>query len=210
MSERTYTAQLKGRQISLTDDQLSAFRQAYIGDSELGKRMSELIWFDMYVLDAEFGVSPHDILSAIRELEAGETQQRGIKPATQFKNPPLKGLWHKHFFSAHFLVGNILRGLGKNGLEKLVTKVMDPNKSPVITQEMINELVHRVTNEPLEMREAAKKLTGEWIVFLKRGRKNYYLCVNTHNAGDQVIYNRIMTHCVRDFPDLPAWLKAQQ
>ena len=75
---------------------------------------------------------------------------------------------------------------------------------------MINELVRRVTNEPLEMRDAAKKLTGEWIVFLKHGGKNYYLCVNTHNAGDQVIYDRIMTHCVRDFPDLPAWLKAQQ
>jgi hypothetical protein len=36
----------------------------------------------MYVLDAEFDVSPHDILSAFRELEAGETQQGGIKPAT--------------------------------------------------------------------------------------------------------------------------------
>ena len=210
MSERTCTAQLKGRQMSLTDDQLSAFRKAYIGDLELGKRMSELIWFYMYVLDAEFGVSPHDILSAIWELEAGETQQGGIKSATQFKNIPLKGLWHKHFFSAHFLAGNILRGLGENGLERLVNEVMDPNKSPVMTQEMINELVRRVTNEPLEMRDAAKKLTGEWIVFLKHGGKNYYLCVNTHNAGDQVIYDRIMTHCVRDFPDLPAWLKAQQ
>jgi hypothetical protein len=59
--------------------------------------------------------------------------------------------------------------------------------SELITQEMINELVHRVTNEPLEMRDAAKKLTGEWIVFLKQGGKNYYLCVNTHKAGDQVI-----------------------
>lgn len=210
MSGRTYTAQLKGRQIKLTDRQLSAFREAYIGNSELAKRMSELIWFDMYVLDAEFGVSPHDILSAIRELEAGETQKRGIKPATQFKKLPLKGLWHKHFFSAHFLVANIIRGLGRNGLEKLVNEVMDPKKSPVITQEMINELAHRVTREPVEMRDAAKKLTGEWIVFLKHGGRNYYLCINTHNAGDQFVYGRIMAHCVRDFPDLPAWLKAQQ
>ena len=85
MSERTCTAQLKGRQMSLTDDQLSAFRKAYIGDLELGKRMSELIWFYMYVLDAEFGVSPHDILSAIRKLKrvkhnrAGSSRQRSSR-----------------------------------------------------------------------------------------------------------------------------------
>lgn len=192
MSERTYTAQLGDRHIKLTDRQLSAFREAYIGNSELGKRMSELIWFDMYVLDAQFGVSPHDILGAIRGLEAGETQKRGIKLATQFKNLPLKGLWHKHFFSAHFVVGNIIRGLGKTGLEKLVNEVMDAKKSPVITPEMINELARRTANEPLEMRDAAKKLTGEWIVFLKHGGKNYYLCTTRVTSSSMIESWRIV------------------
>ncbi|MGB7835558.1 MAG: hypothetical protein WBL84_25470, partial [Xanthobacteraceae bacterium] len=59
----------------------------------------------------------------------------------------------------------------------------------------------------LEVRNASKKLTGEWIVFLKRAGKNYYLCCNTHVAGDQVIYDRIAEHCVRDFPELPVWLE---
>ena len=43
--------------------------------------MSELMWFDMYVLDKEFGVSPHDILNSVKDLEAGEVQSQGIKPA---------------------------------------------------------------------------------------------------------------------------------
>jgi hypothetical protein len=72
--------------------------------------MSELIWLDMYTLDAGFGVSPHDILSAIKDLENGEPET-GIKP--------LKGLWHKHYFSAHFVAKNILLGFGTAGLRKL-------------------------------------------------------------------------------------------
>jgi hypothetical protein len=209
MSDRTYAAKLKDREVKITSRDLAVFRDMHVGKSELATRMSELIWFDIYVLDAAFGVSSHDILSAIKDVEQGE-RPSGVKPATQFKNMPLKGLWHKHYFSAQFLMENIALGLGKNGLEKLVNQVLDPAKSLVITQEMINELARRVAHEPVETRDAQKKLTGEWIIYLRRDGKNYYLCCNTHNAGDQFIYDRIMEHCVREFPDLPAWLKAVQ
>jgi hypothetical protein len=206
MTERTYTVTLKDRIVKISNRDLTVFREMYVGDTELAGRMSELLWVDIYTLDAAFGVSPHDVLSAIRVLEQGEAAT-GTKPATPFKNLPLKGLWHKHYFSAHFVVQNILQGLGKSGLENLVNQAMDPAKSPTVTQEMINELAHRVANDPLEARDAAKKLTGEWVVYLPRSGKNYYLCCNTHKAGDQIIYDRIMDHCVRDFPDLEQWLK---
>jgi hypothetical protein len=102
------------------------------------------------------------------------------------------------------------RALGKSGLEKLVTEVFDPKKSSTITREMTRELAHRVTHEPLEQRNASKRLTGEWIIFIRHDGKNYYLCCNTHNAGDQFIYDRITQHCVRDFPDLLSWLTKAQ
>jgi hypothetical protein len=207
--ERTYTAKLKDRDVTLASGQLATFRDMYVGTSELATRMSELLWFDIYVLDSVFGVSTFDILSAIRDLEQGEPPS-GVKPATQFKHLPLKGLWHKHYFSAHFLAANIALGLGKHGVEKLVNEVMDSAKSPIVTQEMINEFTRRVAQEPVEVRDANKALTGEWIVFLRHEGKNYYLCCNTHGAGDQFIYDRIMEHCVRDFPDLPTWLIAEQ
>ena len=123
---------------------------------------------------------------------------------------PLKGLWHQHYFSARFLPKNIHLELGKTGVEKLVNEVVDPAKSTKITPEMIKELAHRVTHEPLETRSAREKLTGEWIIYLRYEGKNYYLCCNTHDAGDQFIYDRIMENCVRDFPNLPAWLKAER
>ena len=91
-----WTAQLQGHEIVATAEQLDAFRRTYI-TGELGSRIADLLIFDLYVLDFEFGVSPHDIFETIKNLEAGEPSS-GIKPATQFKHPPLQGLWHKHFF----------------------------------------------------------------------------------------------------------------
>jgi hypothetical protein len=101
-------------------------------------------------------------------------------------------------------------GLGKNGLEELVEDVMNPRRSPIITSEMTSELAHRLTHETMELRNANNKLTGEWIVFLPHGGKNYYLCCSTHSEGDQNIYDRIKEHCLRDFPDLIGWLSAKQ
>jgi hypothetical protein len=209
MSGRIWTAKMKGKDIKVTSERLAEWRSFYVSNSDLASRISELMWFDMYVLDAEFGVGPNDILSSVTDLEAGE-KSRGVKPATPFGKLPLKGLWHKHFFSAHFLVNNIVLGHGKDGLEKLINEVFDAAKSPIVTHEMIKEVAHRATHDPLEKRDAAGKLTGEWIIFIKHDGKNYYLCVNTHAAGDQFIYDRIAQHCVRDFPELPKWLKALQ
>jgi hypothetical protein len=99
-ASKTFTSHLQ-------NENRSNLLPVYTGTTELAARMSELIWFDIYVLDTAFGVSSHDILSAIRDLEEGEPST-GVKPATQFKNLPLKGLWHKHYFSAHFVAMNII------------------------------------------------------------------------------------------------------
>lgn len=209
MSERTYTVQLKDREVAVTSTQLATMRQMYVAD-DLNARMAELLWLDMYILDAVFGVSVHEVLKAIKDVENGDLASSGVKSATQFKHMPLKGLWHKHYFSAHFLVENMVLGLGKNGLEKLINEVMDPTKSPIVTKEMVEELAHRVTEDPVRNRHANKALTGEWVIYVRHGEKNYYLCCNTHDAGDQVIYERIVQNCVRDFPDLLTWLQKAQ
>jgi hypothetical protein len=204
MSSSNWSAQFSDGNIQVNSERLAEFRKLYVGDTEISDRISELILFDMYIMDQKFGVNPRSILKSIKDLEAEEYSQ-GIKPAAPFNKLPLKGLWHKHFFSAHFLASNILLGLGKTGLEKLVTNVIDPSKS---TPEMINEMADRVTHEPLESRRSLGKLTGEWIIFIKQEGKNYYLSINTHDAGDTFIYDRILEHCVRDFPQLLDWIES--
>lgn len=205
MSARIYTVSLKGSEVKVTDEQLSEFAAMYSVSDEIRSRISELLWLDLYIFDLEFGVSPDDVLREIKNLESGETDPQ-TKPASQFSRKPLKGLWHKHFFSAHFVPHNISNALKGGVLEKLVNEVLDPSKSPIITKEMISELSHRVVHESIEGRANDNKLTGEWIVFAKHNQKNYYLCCNTHNAGDQMIFDRIESHCPRDFPFLSALL----
>jgi hypothetical protein len=205
MSSRIYTVSLKGSEVKVADVQLSEFAAMYSVSDEIRSRISELLWLDLYIFDLEFGVSPDDVLREIKKLESGETDPQ-TKPASQFSRKPLKGLWHKHFFSAHFVPHNISNALKGGVLEKLVNEVLDPSKSPIITKEMISELSHRVVHEPIEGRANDNKLTGEWIIFAKHNQKNYYLCCNTHNAGDQMIFDRIESHCPRDFPFLPALL----
>lgn len=198
-----WTAYLDDKSISLTQEKLMSFKALYVS-GDLAARMADLLWFDLYVLDSEFGVSPHEIMREIKNLESGEPAI-GVKPATEFNRPPLKGLWHKHYFAAHFMLKNIRLGLGKNGLEDAINDVLDPNKVKIIEQNHIDEIIRKVLNDPLEKRYSDGKMTGEWIVFAKNKGINYYLCTGTHDWGDQGIYDRVMTNCVRNFPDLPNW-----
>lgn len=188
----------------VTSEKLTRFRDFFVYDDDLANRMSQLMWLDLYMINENMGVSPPEILESIKDVESGEAGGRGVKLATQFNKDPLRGFWHKHYFSAHSLVHNMILGLGKDGVAKIVREVMDTGE-PTVTKAMIEALAHRVTTEPVERRDAQKKLTGEWIIFAKHEGKNYYLCANTHGAGDDFIYNRISEHCIKDFPDVLSW-----
>jgi hypothetical protein len=101
---------------------------------------------------------------------------------------------------------NIAQGLGSAGAMKIVRDVMDPAKSPVVTTEMTKEVARRITRDPIVYKDSRKKLTGKWIIYIRHFDKNYYLCCGTHTEGD-LLYKKIMDHCLQDFPDLPLWLR---
>ena len=56
------------------------------------------------------------------------------------------------------------------------------------------------------------KLTGDWIIYVKRGGMNYYLCITPHFSSDQAqvqcqaLYDRIIEHASKDFPDIKQWI----
>ena len=195
---RTYTVYLKDKQVKVTSEQMSEFADYCGFKDDLRLRISELILLDSFVYVTEFGVDPSNIIEEIKNLENVDGNAE-TKPATAFNRPPLRGLWHKHFFCHHFLMHNITNALKGGKLKALINDVMESSKSSLVTPEMISELAHRVTHEPVEDRAKNKKLTGEWIVFAKHNGKNYYLCLSTHDAGDQQIADRIRENCVREF-----------
>lgn len=195
---RKYTVFLKGREEKVTNEELSNYADLIGINNSYRSRISELLILDIYIYDKEFGVNPRDIIEEIDNLENGDHNTQ-TKPASAFRKLPLAGLWHKHYFSAEFLVPNMQNALKGGKLKSLIEEVMDPSKSSVITPEMISEFAHRVTHEPVEDRTNANKLTGEWIIFAKENGENYYLCLNTHEAGDQTIADRIKDNCVREY-----------
>lgn len=202
MFTQNYTIPMKGFEIKVTGEQLSAFAAMYRLSENIQSRISKLLLVDLYIYSQAFNIDPNEVLCEIRDLESGRSDT-GTSPARQYLRKPLKGLWHKHFFSARFVAQNLYNAVFKSGgFKKAVKKVQASNKSPIITEKMIKEFLDEITLGALEEREKHNKLTGEWIIFAKHDQKNYYLCLNTHNAGDQEIFERINLYCLRDFPFL--------
>jgi len=204
----TYNIRFPEREFVLTDVELDEFKKMIGIDWKIKGTYSKAFLLDLYCHNELYGINPEEVIEAILEEESGESKI-GIKPATQFKRFPLKGLWHKHYYSARFIAHNIQSQLAKNGLEKIIREIFDPEKNQIATKEMIEELSHRVVNETLDERRDKQKMTGEWLVFAKYEGENYYLCMGTHQNEDQQIRNKIEIMCVREFPFLSDVLVTQ-
>ncbi|MGI4849185.1 MAG: hypothetical protein ACRYGK_13745 [Janthinobacterium lividum] len=190
--------------ITVNSMQLQQLAKDYLYGSPVQNRISEYLLLEIFLYNVALDIDPSEIFTAISNLENGIIS--GVKPATQFKNLPLMGLWHQHFFSSKFIINNIRLGLGKNGTGRLVNEIFTRGGSPIVTREMINELSHRLVHDSLESRISDNKITGEWIVFIKHSNVNYYLSLGLHQEIDQIIYDKIIYNCKRDFPDIEEWI----
>jgi hypothetical protein len=198
---RTYTVFLKDRKEVINSVKLAEFKDLYIGNRDFGSRISELFVLDLYIHELEFGIFHLDITDEIRRLETG-SDNSFTKPPTQFRREPLKGLWHKHYFAANFVVQNLENSWGKSGLNGVLEEVINALPSGATGKDFASTLVHGYFEKSLEARSENKKVTGEWIVYAKYQGENYYLCMGSHNADDQSIYNRMVDNCLREFPFL--------
>lgn len=189
------------RQVTHLD--LKEFAELYGLDRIAKDRYSSLFVLNLMLLEQINGIDPAQVIEEIRALEGGRASLQ-TKVESQFKGKHLKGLWHKHFMPAlpSVMAHNIMNHLGKNGTRRIVEEVLNPEKGPVVTKEMLDELSHRIVIESMEVRASQEKLTGEWIVFAKENGANYYLGIWSHNAGDESIAGSIKSACVREFPFL--------
>lgn len=166
-------------------------------------RISRCFWFDLLVLDQRYKVGVRSVLQPLLDLESGELTN-GTKPETLFTRLPLRGLWHKHWFSARFLPANLLAVAQRKGSMDWIWDVA--KEGDIMTEELISQIAHRMTVQAYENRHAAKQITGEWIIYLPRAGLNYYLCLGTHLTGDERLDEKIRTLCVLDFPDIALWI----
>jgi hypothetical protein len=196
-----YSIKTSGGVEIFTEDELRAYASRVGLDRVAPGRYSWLFVLKLLAFEKFNGIDPHTIINEVAALESGVVNL-GTKPATEFKKLPLKGLWHKHFFSAHFIGQNLINQHANGRLEALIEKVMDPAKYPVVTQELINKVASAVVSDAMIARGAQKKITGEWIVFAKHAGQNYYLTLDKHDTDDLAIYNQIAKICFPQFPFL--------
>lgn len=201
-----WTARLENYALEMTAEELAAFR-ACILDPELSNRVSDLLLFEMCVLKYANGIEPFEIMDTIQNLEKGE-KKNGVKASCKFMKPPLRGLWHKHYFTGNFLAHNVLKDFENGKMKSLIKRIL--RNSPSATPDELAEKIARVTaTGPIEQRAREGKLTGEWVVFAKNKGQNYYLSLCRHDEGDAVIFDKITEHCRGNFPDLALWIAAE-
>ncbi|MGY6273358.1 hypothetical protein ACXIUT_27130 [Achromobacter denitrificans] len=175
---------------------------AFLGlDSIAPGRYSMLFMLKLAYFSCQ-GVKVAFIVEELKALEGLPNEAPPTKPASQFTNEPLKGIWHKHFFDPRFMPHNILAQMSDKGRAEVATRILDPAKSPTCTEGMIRELAEAVTLAPLQERWHQGKLTGEWIVFAKHGGQNYYLTLATHTTEDQQTFDEIKNLAHKQFPFL--------
>lgn len=191
----------------LSEADLLAFRERCIDCTPrilpFVDRIASLLWLEIWALERRYGVAPYEVLQSIIEVENGEPGA-GLKRATAFHGTPLRGLWHKHWFSPRFMGGNLLAAMRRKGASNWIFEVA--KEGDILDEATIDRIAHRFTITAFEERWAAKEMTGEWIVYIKRPDGNRYLSVATHTMDDQFIYDTIVNVCRREFPDIVEWI----
>jgi hypothetical protein len=203
-----FTMHIGDKTETVTDADLARYADETGLNHVANDRCSCVFVMDLLLHERFLGVEAWAIVEEIKALEE-ERCGVGTKPASQFQHEPLRGFWHKHYFCARFVAQNMLNQLAGGRIEAVVNETLDANPPTVITEQIANQLAHRLTVEQIEQREDAGQLTGEWIIFAKHGGQNYYLCLATHHSGDQAIFDRIKSTCFPQFPFLSSTKEAQ-
>lgn len=202
--KNSYLIDHKGKCFTVTSSDLDSFSRAFVTDEKVRSRCSERFLLDLYVYAETDGLNPAVVIEEITNLDANSEQSR-TKPASVFSRLPLKGLWHKHFFSSHFIAKNMQIANGKGNIEAIVEQVFKNYEGMDKTVDNCFAVAKEIAagNQRLfDNRAGNDQLTGEWIVFAKVDNLNYYLCLEFHGSDDQTIYDKVIAACKNDFEEL--------
>lgn len=194
------TFQIGDQTKTLTDEDLGRYAADIGLERAASGRYAWTFAADILLRELTFGIEPWTVIEEVRRLENGVDGTR-TKGAMPFEREPLRGLWHKHYFSARFVAANMQIEL-RGRIRRIVTETIREGLARGEDEEIATRLSHRATREPIEVREKEGRLTGEWIVFAKYNGQNYYLCLAEHNSGDQAIFDIITGTCFPQFPFL--------
>jgi hypothetical protein len=156
-------------------------------------------------------LNPAKVIHEINALEGIGNPSR-LKPPIQYKYPPLKGLWHKHYLEDGLsaIAINIQKGLKKYGLplfKQRTQEAKEAGEERYVSIEDVKSLVDDAVHGNWMRLAAAKALTGQWIVYAQHEGKNYYLCLGTHEKSQhENLRRQIDALCCEEFSFLSTLL----
>lgn len=144
--------------------------------------------------------------AVMNEMLILETNGRSVaKRAQPFKGKLLGGIMHKHFFQARHLPHNLVNQwpATNDQLHRAVKKIMGQYVGKTVeASTLAREISERVVSGGFTQRQKQHALTGDWIVYKRHDRKNYYLCLARHDESDQEIFQRFAAAAESEFPEL--------
>jgi len=197
---------LSRREVRFDYDDLERLRGEFALSRIPHAKFSALFVSQLYLFDRFGPISVDTIVNTVRGLH-GAGPSRQTKGPLQFRHPPLKGLWHVHFFEAHHVPENLRQQWrrsvdGKPWLERAIDAACDASGERVFTRQLLRDLARVAVEGALVDREAAGHLTGEWIVYAVHADVHYYLTVASHQEADAEIHRRICKVASVEFPFL--------
>ena len=164
-----------------------------------------------FLLDLLYGfesstINIDAVMHEVNFLE-GLNDNSKTKEQSQFRRPPLQGLWHKHYedTSLSGLAMNVKNALNSYSIPYFEEKIIEARESGeerYMTAEDIKYIVNDAVSGNLQKRRGENKMTGEWIVYASYEGKKYYLCLAKHNHGDDFIRKKIDNTGIYEFPFL--------
>lgn len=185
---------------------LNAFAKIIGLEACAHKRYSHLLLLQLFGSAQSGFLNPAKVVSQIRVLE-GLEESHGLKAATPFKHPSLKGLWHQHYLEDDLrcFSMNIQKGLGKYGIPYVDAKIAEAvasGEERYFTAEDAAHIANDVVSSNWQRLKNDQAVTGEWLIFAMHKDQKYYLCIGKHDTGDENIRAQIDAICLQEFPFL--------
>jgi hypothetical protein len=170
-------------------------------------RFSFLLVLDLFGGTMSGRRNPAKVMREIRALE-GIGPPSAMKPPIQNKHPPLKGLWHKHYFGEGVpaVAANVGKGLSRFGMpyaDQKIREAKEAGEERFFTPEDLVAIANEVVYGHMDRLRAAQGLAGEWLLYAEHEGQKYYLAITTHDRAEHDEVRRHIDHmCCAEFPFL--------
>jgi len=137
--------------------------------------------------------------------ESGNRMLSRTKAPNVFNRRPLTGLSHKHYFTGRHVAQNAWNALppGSDSAARAMLGVLKPlDGTTVDGWDLAGKIADRFVHDAIAHRQQGRQLTGDWIVYKRHNKQNYYLCLATHDESDDTIFSRLAPAAEAEFSEL--------